>query len=125
MGDECSVEQRLCRVYRGDAIPFSFTFENDDGTPKDISGDKLYFTMKLDPNSADGAKGDLQYEVTFPSDTDSANGIGGMLVPASKTALLGVDVDYFYDFKYIEDGVPFTIGSGLIYVKLNITKAVS
>lgn len=125
MTEECSGDQRLCPITRGDGIPFSFEFENDDETVKDIRGLKLIFTMKLDPASADGKTGDLQYSVIFPDTTDCENGKGVMLVPKELTANLSPNTDYFYDFKLIENSVPFTLGSGLVLVKLNVSKAIS
>ncbi len=123
MTTECPVEQNLCNIYRGDKIPFTFQFNNADGTPMDISGLKLYFTMKLVASSPDGEVGDLQDSVTFPTDAESVLGIGSMLVAAAKTELLTPVRDYFYDFQLIELDGPSTMGAGKIHVNQDITQA--
>ncbi len=123
MSDSCQVDQRLCDIVVGDAIPFTFKFGTDE-EPEDIGGMKMYFTMKLDRNSPDGMAGDLQHDVTFPvGGDDSPNGVGNMLVPSEKTKLLSPGVDYYYDFRVIDAGEPYTLGSGLVFVKLGSTGA--
>ena len=123
MSDQCVGEQRLCPVTIGDAFPFNCEFENVDETPKDISGMKLIFTMKLDRKSNDGIAGDLFYEMIFPDNQESVDGKGYMLVPKEKTAALIANKDYHYAFKAIDDGEPYSIGSGMVYAKINTIKA--
>jgi hypothetical protein len=123
MSENCQIDQQLCDIFIGNAIPFSFKFGTDE-EPEDISGIKIYFTMKLNRESDDLKPGDLQHDVTFPEGGDSLTGDGEMLVPSEKTLLLSKDVEYFYDFRIIDNGNPFTIGSGKVYVKLGSTKAV-
>ena len=125
MSNSCQTERRLCPIYVGDSIPFTFTFVDTDGKPRAIAGVKIYFTMKLDRNFADGKKGDLQHEVTFGADPDPVTGIGEILVPSSKTKELIPEKEYFYDFKVIDAGEPYTFGSGMVYVKINTTKALA
>ncbi len=122
MSENCQVDQRICDIVVGDAIPFSLKFGTKD-EPEPIAGIKIYFTMKLDRKSPDGLRGDLQHDVTFADGDDATNGIGEMLVPSAKTSLLSPGVDYFYDFRVIDGGEPYTLGSGVVLAKLGSTTA--
>jgi hypothetical protein len=121
MADNCPIEQPLCPIYRGDTLSFQFTFTDIEGNPLSIVGKKLYFTMKLDPTSADDDPGNLQYSVIFPDNTDSQNGIGNMIIPADETQNIIPNATYYYDFQYVDGGLVATIGAGTIDVKQDIT----
>ncbi len=119
----CQTAQNLCSIFRGDTLPFTFQFNNEDLTPIDISGMTLYFTMKLKKNSPDGEITDLQHSVVFPSDTASQNGQGSMEIPSSETQNLTVDREYYYDFELVDGATVSTIGYGQIKVEQDITQA--
>ncbi len=119
----CQTAQNLCSIFRGDTLPFTFQFNNEDGTPIDISGMTLYFTMKLKKNSPDGEITDLQHSVIFPADTSSQNGQGDMVIPSSETQNLTVDREYYYDFELVDGTTVSTIGYGQIKVEQDITQA--
>ena len=123
MATSCATPQNLCSMFRGDTLPFSFQFNDTDGQPIDISGMKLYFTMKADATSDDGGPGDLQDSVTFPSDAQSALGQGELIIPASLTALLIPGTNYHFDFQLVDGTTIATMGIGQILVDQDITGA--
>ena len=125
MATECSVEQNLCPIFDGDTIPFAVKFEDTEGLPIDISGMKLYFTMKDDPADDDNEPGDLQDSVTFPSDANSALGLGELIIPATKAATLKPGTTYTFDFQLVNGDVIATMGKGTIKVNQGVTKAVT
>jgi hypothetical protein len=67
--------------------------------PVDISGWQLYFTVKADVNDADSAA-IISKDVTFPSNAESANGVGYLSLTSSDT---NVPVsEYVYDLKFLD-----------------------
>ena len=119
----CQIAQNLCGIFRGDTIPFTFQFNDSDGNPIDISGMKLYFTMKLNKSSPDGEATDLQDVVTFPTDPASQAGQGNMTIPSTKTQDLSVNRDYFYDFELVDGNIVSTVGWGQVKVEQDVTLA--
>jgi hypothetical protein len=116
---ECTIQQNLCPIYRGDTIPFDFTFTQPDDTPLDISNMTLTFTMKEDPTDTDVV---LQESVVFPHNTESTNGKGSLTVPSTSTDTLEPDMSYYYDFQLVNVDEVFTIGAGKIKVLYDITR---
>jgi hypothetical protein len=87
--------------YRGDTkeYPFAFTFG---GAPVDISGKKLYFTVKTDIADADGAA--VLTKVLGPfTGPEAVAGTGTLVLTSTDTnALLG---KYVFDFELRDETV--------------------
>jgi hypothetical protein len=117
----CLEPQNLCSFFRGDTVPFDFSFKDDDDNPIDISGKTLTFTMKKKKNSIDGLDGDLQQSVTFPNDANSIAGIGSMVLLPDVTRNLLIS-SYYFDFQLVDgpDDVS-TVGFGSVVVEQDIT----
>jgi hypothetical protein len=115
--------QALPDMYRGDSKTFSFTFKDDAGSPIDISGQTLWFTLKA--NQTDSDPGVLQQNVTFPTDSNSAAGIGSMVIPASATGSLTPGTTYYYDFQLVDGTYITTLGSGTVTILQDITISTS
>jgi hypothetical protein len=68
------------------------------GVAENISGWKLYFTVKTDFNDADSAAL-ISKDVTFPNNAESIAGIGYLSLTSSETNIaIG---EYWYDMKFI------------------------
>jgi hypothetical protein len=120
----CQVEQDLCPIHRGDSFNWTVAFKTDDGDAIDISGKKLFFTMKLTKNSVDGLAGDLQASVTFPADADSIAGLGTFSISKADTQDLTPGKSYYYDFQLTDPSDATyvkTLGFGKIKVLQDIT----
>ena len=104
----CDTGEKLCDFHRGDTLPFDFLFENDDGTPMDITNMTVWFTMKMDSSVLALDQNDIQVKKHFdPGDpgNDYINGAGNMTVPTSKTTNLLPEKVYFYDFQLVQPKV--------------------
>jgi hypothetical protein len=116
---ECAIQQDLCPIFRGDSVPFNFTFTQPDGTALDITDMTLTFTMK---EYSDDPEAVLQKSVVFPDSQESRDGIGSMKILPSETADLEPGIKYYYDFQLeTVDGDIFTLGTGRIMVNQDIT----
>jgi len=117
---QCSIEHNLCPIVRGDTVPFVFRFKFPDGSPLDISGLILFFSMKKDP---DGDVVDLQKRVVFPNDVNSKAGIGWLKLNPVDTNPLEPLFTYHYDFQVVTGSREvYTMGLGTVLVKRDITR---
>lgn len=83
------------------------------GVAVNISGWQLYFTVKSDPNDADSSAL-LSKNVTFPSNTDSQNGIGYLSLTSIDTNIaVG---EYYYDAKFIDTDFRQTFLTGKLVI---------
>lgn len=69
------------------------------GTPIDISGDKLYFTLK-DDAADDDTLAVLQAPYTIPGDANAALGIAYLPITAAETAAVPAG-QYLYDVVWL------------------------
>jgi len=119
----CSAPVTLCPFHRGDTIPFDFEFKNADGSPMDISGMVLFFSMKLDIQSETLGANDLQTDTTFPADLDSESGLGSMKVLPVDTDNLLPERTYSYDFQLVNGAEDvFTVGYGMVDTLRDVTR---
>jgi hypothetical protein len=104
--------------YRGDTKRYKAFFEKNTGTeetpvwaPVDITGWKLYFTMKLDAESADV---DAALQVVFTAGDDAGGpdypdvptgGVMYLILTSDDTEVLTSDETYEYDFQRVIPGV--------------------
>ena len=108
-------------MIRGDTLPIHLTLSVD-GSPVDVGGDTIYFTLKSLQTDADGVAA-LQYSYTLPSNASTAVGIADVLVPASETATVTPGT-YFFDIQWKRAVSPvevYTVALGKIVVRYDIT----
>jgi hypothetical protein len=110
----------LADFYRGDHLTFSFEFAYEDGTPVDVSGGSLWFTMKeLDDDSDNDDSAVIQVVTTDYSGDDSNE--MEMNITKAQT-----DVDpklYKWDFQFVTvTGRPTTLCDGTVRVKADVTR---
>lgn len=111
---------------RGDTRKFRFEFM-DTSTPPipiDITGWKMFFTMKTDPKLSD-AQAIVQIKTIAGDDVldDPVNGIMHITLDSVNSALLSVQ-SYFYDFQSIVPGNPpivTTEESGKVKILQDVT----
>lgn len=118
-----TIEQEdLNAVYPGRTLRFEFEFKYEDGTPMDVSGKTIWFTAKINNTDEKPGDNDIQASKLFPSDADSAAGIGSMQIPPRLTKALIPGRNMFYDFTLV-GGVNDidTLGSGQFMVLQNTT----
>ena len=84
--------------YRGDDIPFTFTFTDEVPNPVDLTGKTVYFTIKLTPTTADA---DADYRGEFT--TGGADGIATFTMTQAESAAL-LPTIYEYDLQILDGG---------------------
>jgi len=90
-------ETQLESIVRGDDTILNITITDPNGLEVDISGDKLWFTVKSDPKEADQLA-PLRREMIVPTDADSALGLAKMQLTSEDT-----DINsglYQYDLQW-------------------------
>lgn len=101
----------LCLVAK-DTKTYEFRLTKN-GSAVDISGWTVYFTVKLNFNHTDSQAAILK-NFTFPSNTNSQNGIGFLdLTSADTDIAIG---DYYYDIKFIATDLRETFSRGMMVV---------
>ncbi len=112
----------ISSFYRGDTKVFNFTFADSTGTPIDISGYKLWVTMKSSITDLDDAAS-IQKVITFPADADSVAGIGSITLSSVETSV--TPGTYYYDFQLVDESlIPpsvTTVTSGRVSILQDIT----
>lgn len=95
-------KSRISDFYRGDSVVYKLTIKNDDGSPVDLQGQVIWFSMKKKASSFP----ELQLRYDLP-DTNSTyeQGIAYLYLPYDKTNKLTKGV-YEYDIQLV-----LTVGS--------------
>jgi len=106
-------------IYRGDNKSYTLAFTDSAGDPIDITGWKIYFTMKRNPNHSDD-QAPIKVDVIVHD--DPANGLTSFNLTNAQTYLL-MPGTYYYDIqvKKAENDI-LTIVSGEIIVLADITR---
>ncbi|MEO5347174.1 MAG: hypothetical protein H7834_12465 [Magnetococcus sp. YQC-9] len=111
------------QLFRGDTKLFTLNFTTLAGSPIDIRGHGLWFTMKRSVDDPDSAAV-LQKKIVFPETIESETGRGTLVLSSVETDLLEPGI-YLYDMqKVIPDQPPIvaTFISGRIQVLPDITR---
>ena len=107
------------KFYRGDTVYFNIAITDDAGSPVDLTGATVYFTMKK--NIDDPDPGDLQKAIT--THTDPTQGKTQIKLDSSDTDNIDPG-KYFYDFQVtLANGDKITIESGILEVLADVTRA--
>nr|CRH06137.1 protein of unknown function [Candidatus Magnetococcus massalia] len=117
-------QSQLSPFYRGDTKVFNLSFKDGDGSPINIAGHQLWFTMKKDVADPD-SKAVLQKQITFPDDAQSQSGAGALTLESTETGSIEPGV-YLYDIQKVIPGDPpvvATLMSGKINVLPDITQS--
>ena len=111
------------QLYRGDNKSFTLHFTDANGDPIDITGWKIYFTMKRTLIQSD-AEADLKQDTTEHDDPE--NGLTSIHLSNGQTDLLEageLPTEYFYDIQVKKtDGSILTVVSGVIKVLSDVTR---
>ena len=123
-GKYMSSNSNLSAFYRGDTKVFNLSFKDSVGSPIDITGHELWFTMKTNVTDAD-TDAILQKKIVFPVGTESESGSGTLTLNSTDTGAIDPGT-YFYDIqKVIPENPPVvaTLMSGKISVLPDITRS--
>lgn len=115
----CLVPQSLCPIIVGNTLEFKYLFKSEDGEVLNISGLTFTFWMKQDISSPIGEPNDLVDTIVFPTDAETAVGIGYQSIVPAKTVELLPNICYSYRFVATKatDQV-YTMGLGTVQVVL-------
>ena len=106
-------------IYRGDNNSYTLSFKDSTNSPIDITGWKIYFTMKQRLDQLD-SEACLRTDVT--THDDEINGLSSIHLSNGQTDLLIPGI-YFYDIQVKKaDHTILTIVSGQIEVKADVTR---
>jgi len=106
--------------YRGDTLSFDITIKDQNGNPVDITGAKLFFTMKEQPTQSDSEA--VVQEVVYDH-IDPTEGHTKIIVPSSSTSILVPGKTYYYDFQLVDsNGNVKTLYAGKVRVLQDITQ---
>lgn len=111
-------ERDLNELVRGDTWTMKITL-TDEGTPIDVTGNKFWVTLKLDPEATD-EEADATTEVTA-SGADAQNGIVHLVLDAAATVDLTLG-RYYYDIQRQVDNAVQTLLYGRVKVVRDITR---
>lgn len=84
---------------RGDSRTINVTVTNADGTPKDITGGKVMFTLKPTDDTADDTAASVSKTVT--SHTSPTLGLSAVTLLPTDTSGLTVGT-YYYDLQVVD-----------------------
>lgn len=114
-------------AYRGDSFVLNLAFMDSTGTAIDISGWKVYLTIKKNTGNTD-ALADKQISVTCPStpasghEASEAGTLTMQLTPAETALLNG---KYLYDVQYIDGTTVRTVIRAEIVFIDDVTRSIT
>lgn len=111
-------------ITRGDTYVEDWTVTDNNGVALDITGGKLYFSVKTDYSVADGS---ATLALTSPSTgitiVDAATGKARLLITAAQTSAMTAGLTYVYDVQFKDvNGVVTTLDKGKITVEPDVTQ---
>lgn len=115
------MSQSLSGLYRGDTLTLSLSFKDSAGDPLDITGWKLYLTIKKNITDTDD---DAVVSMEEDTHSDPTGGITSFKVPAADTHdLLG---RHYYDIqvKRPNGDISTIVNSTMIFLE-DVTRRVS
>ncbi len=121
------IERNLKPLRQGNSKSYGVTITDENDAAIDISGDKLYFTIKDDADKGD-SDALLQISYVIPSDADAVN--GKAFIPVTPADSAGVRIGtHEYDVLWVRTvsspGDVATVQIGQIPVKRRVTHAIT
>lgn len=104
-------------IVRGDDKSWILTFTDDAGTPINLTGSSVFFTVKLNQRDPDSSAL-IQKEVT--SHTSPTTGVTTVTITNTDTNLEARD--YYYDFQYVTSGGTVTT---ILYGKFSVVQDIT
>jgi hypothetical protein len=104
----CPEPQDFCKVFPGSSLPLTFKFQDIEGNPIDVSDTELLFTVR-NIEIGDFGPSDMQIKHTFPSNEDSINGLGSLIISGIETSILRENETYH--FTFIHEGAVVGYGN--------------
>lgn len=89
-------------VQKGDTLGFAFRWAWPDGTPRDMRGRELVFTMKLSPFIPDEEATVVVHKPLLMDDDKAAKGEAVIVVPRSQSQDLIAGVRFHYGLRVIQ-----------------------
>lgn len=112
--------QRLKSIIRGDSKFYLFRFKKQDGSPVDISGWTIFYTLK---RRIDDSDDNAVVKMQLTTHTAADQGESLLIIPASVTDLLEPGVRYYCDFQIMpRSGFVFSIRPTRVGVVADITR---
>lgn len=113
-------------LVRGDTVPIEINITDVNGSPVNITGDLIFFTLKTDRTQSD-AQAALTLKFTVPTGPYAVAGNVVITLKSTDTAALAAG-KYYYDIQWVKAGTPpivKTIFMGTVVVLLDSTIAVA
>lgn len=109
------------QIVRGDTLELEIKVIDETGRPVDLSGSKVFFTVKLKAEDPDEQ---AAIQVVQQQHAAPLAGTTFIEVDQSKTSLLSPRRSYVYDIQLVKDGKVYTIAMGNLKVIQDITERV-
>ena len=115
------------QLYRGDTKRFTLSFKNTNGTPVDITGHVIWFTMKRDVADPDSGAV-LQKRIVLPSNGMSVAGLYELTLTSGETGAFEPGL-YVYDIQRVIEAISpdkpdvTTLVSGRIGIVADVTRS--
>lgn len=113
---------RTLEIIRGDTRAIDVTVKDSSGSPINITGGSVFFTVNASESPADDTDAEISKDVT--SHTDAANGESRINLTSTDT-----DIDpgeYFYDIQFVDSADNVSSNEkGSFVVKSDITRRTS
>lgn len=115
-------------IVPGDDVTGTLTIKDIDGVPVDLTGAKVWLTVKASYTDPD-ANAVFKYDtVTNPSNiwiADAESGVVGWKISNTDSVLLTENTSYYYDFQILLSGLVHTVKIGTFRATYQVTRATS
>jgi len=112
-------------LVRGDTYRERFVVTDLLGVPIDLTGAKLYYTIKTNYEQPDPGVLQLTSPTSGITIVDAPNGVAELTITASQTDVLQ-PMSYLYDMQIkLQDGTIATLVSGTLTVLPDVTRTVA
>jgi len=109
-------------MIRGDTRTITATFVDSDGTPLDLTGGKVFFTVNASDTATDDTSAVVQVDVTsFDAPT---TGVQAVTIPAASTTSVTPGT-YWYDLQFVSStGIVTSLDKARFVLKGDISRRV-
>ena len=110
------------KIFRGDTITRQLTFQNEDGTPMDISGATVYFTAKTATDDDITDSNAIKKDITVHD--NAAGGLSTLLLTPAETNVSPAKYTYEFQLKTAAGAIT-TYPGGKLEVLADVTRRTS